>query len=201
MDYNLSPDAAREAIDRVLHRTNGVWLDDAPVAAAKARIAGVPRLFAHVPERRLLVVLPAEATDQLDRLKQAKPFRNSAEGVVVSMLTPARPFKGYFPLPESLKWLRLALTPTADGGADLALDAGDRSHEEAEAHAKDLTRELDARRRIDVLGLASVEIVEAVAFVADGDVIRARTHLPKQKLEVIMGWVEQSARQRFAAQR
>ena len=47
----------------------------------------------------------------------------------ISMLTPARPFRDFFPLPESLKWLRLALTPTADGGVDLAIDAGDASRD------------------------------------------------------------------------
>ena len=197
MDYNLPPDVAREAIDQVLRRTNGVWLEDKAVPVAKARIAGIPRLFAHLASRRLLVVLPVDAMDQLDRLKQAKSFRNSPEGVVVSMLTPARPFRDFFPLPETLKWLRVALTPTPDGGVDLALDAGDRSHDEAVAHAATLTLEVEARRKVDVLGLASFEIVDAVTFAADGDVIRARTHLSRSKLHMIMGWVEQNARDRF----
>jgi hypothetical protein len=194
MDLNLSPDLAREAVDQMLRRTNGVWLEDTPVPAARARVGGAPRLFALVPERRLLVVMPADAMDQLDRLKHSKGFRNSSEGVVVSMLTPARPFKPFFPLPETLKWLRLALTPTGDGGADLAFDAGDRSHVDAEAHAAVLTREIEARRKIDILGLASMEIVGPVTFAAEGDVIRARTHLPPQKLQLIMDWVAQSAR-------
>lgn len=197
MDVNLSPALTREAVDLMLRRTHGVWLEGTPVTTARARVGGAARLFALVPEHRLLVVLPAEAMDQLGRLKHRKGFRNSAEGVVVSMVTPARPFKGFFPLPETLKWLRLALTPTADGGADLALDAGDRSSAEAQTDAAAMTREIEARRKIDVLGLASVEIVGPVTFAAEGDVIRGRTHLPAQKLQLIMSWVAQAARERY----
>jgi hypothetical protein len=199
VDYNVAPDVAREAIDRVLHRTGGVWIDDAHVPAARARVGGAMRVLALLPERRLLVILPADAADQLDHLQRGRGFRSSAEGAVVSMLTPSRPFRGFFPLPETLKWLRLALTPTADGGADLALEAGDRSHDEAEAHAEQLTREIEARRKVDVLGLASVEIIEPVVFAAEGDVIRGRAHVSAQKLGMIMAFVEQKATERFGA--
>jgi hypothetical protein len=199
MEYNLSPDLARDAIDRVLRRTNGVWLEDAPVTTARAKVGGVPRLFALLPEHRLLVVLPADAMDQLARLKQAKPFRSSAEGVVVSMLTPAGPFKDFLPLPPTLKWLRFAVTPTADGGADLAIDVGDRSADEARDHAAVLTRLIEARRKVSVLGLAEVEIIDPVTFIADRDVIRARVHLQPQKLRLIMAWVSQKAEERARA--
>jgi hypothetical protein len=197
IEYNVSSDLVRDAIDQVLRRTNGVWLEDAPVTTARARVGGAVRLFAELPERRLLVVLPEDAMDQLERLKRAKGFRNSAEGVIVSMLTPAHPFRDFFPLPESLKWLRVALTPTPDGGADLALDAGDRSNDEARAHAEVLTKELEARRKVNVLGLTSFEVVDPVSFAADGDVIRGRTHVARSKLHMIMGYVEQKARERF----
>src|SRR5262249_25176895 len=137
------------------------------------------------------------AADQLAQLKKAKSFRRSAEGAVVSMLTPGRPFRGFFPMPESIKWLRLALTPTPDGGADLALDAGDGSANQATADAEILGKEFEARRKVNVLGLASVEIVGPVVFKADGDVIRARAHMPAEKLRLIMAFVEQKARERF----
>src|SRR5262249_42246340 len=141
MEYNLPADRVREAVDHVLHRTNGVWLEDAPVTTARARVGGAPRLFALLPERRLLVLLPEAPQDQLVKLKQAGTFRTTAEGAVVSMLPPAKPFKDFLPLPESLKWLRLALTPAQDGGVDLAIEAGDRSADEAQAHAEILTRD------------------------------------------------------------
>ncbi len=197
MEYNLSPTLVRDAVDHVLQRTNGVWLEDAPVTAAQAKVGGVSRLFALLPERKLLVVLPADAKDQLAGLKKAKPFRSGAEGVVVSMLTPAGPFKDFFPFPETLKWLRVAVTPTADGGADLALDAGDRSADDAKDHALVMSGEVEARRKISVLGLTSVEIIDPVTFTAVGDVIRARSHLQPQKMRLIMSWLSQKAEERY----
>jgi len=193
MELAISPDLTREAVDSLLHRTEGVWLEDVPVPTARARVLGAVRLFALVPQRRLLVVLPGKGMDQLSRLKQSKGFKNSAEGVVVSMVTPSRPFRGFFPLPETLEWLRLALTPTADGGADLAIDAGDRSAEDARLHAPVLTREIEARRTVSLLGF-SIAIVDPVTFTAVGKVIRARSHVTPQQLQAIMSWVENGAR-------
>jgi hypothetical protein len=197
MAVNVPNEQIHEAVDQVIHRANGVWIEDAPVPAARARIGGAPRVFAMVPQKKLLVVLPGDATDQLERLKQAKPFRNSTEAVVVSLLTPARPFRDFFPLPDTLKWMRLAVIPTADGGVDLAIEAGDRSAEDAAEHAKALTEAVERRRKIDVLGLTSVEIVDAITFVGAGDTIRARTHVSNGQVRQIMGYVEQRARERF----
>ncbi len=116
-------------------------------------------------------------SDQLQKLKQAKSFRNGAEGLVVSVLTPARPFGGFFPLPQSLKWMRIAVIPTTDGGVDLAIEAGDQSAELAAKDAEVMTKELERRRKIDVLGLTSVEILDAFTFTAEGENIRGRTHV------------------------
>jgi hypothetical protein len=194
LEYNIRTERVRESVDAVLHRTNGVWLEDAPVTAGRARILGAPRLFAILPQRRLLVILPAEAMDQLEGLKHGKGFKNSAEGAVVSMLTPAKPFKEFLPLPESLKWLRLALTPAHDGGVDLAIDAGDRSVAEAQVHAGTIGEAIEARRKAaGVFG----RIMDEVKFVAEGDVIRARTHVTPQQMRLVMLLVEQKALERY----
>jgi hypothetical protein len=196
LGMNVSSDAMWNAVDGLLHRTNGVWIEDAPVRAARAKVLGAPRLFALVPDRKLLFVMPADKEGELVRLKQSKGFRNSAEGAMVSLLTPSRPFKDFLPLPESLKWMRLALTPTADGGADLALDAGDRSSEEAQKHAEELTREIEARRKVNILGF-QVEVIDAVTFQSTGELIQGRTHLTAAQLGRITGTVEQNLRARF----
>jgi len=154
-------------------------------------------VLAWLPAKRLLVILPAESMDQLGRLKQAKPFRNSAEGVVISLLTPARPFRDYFPLPESLRWLRFSVTPGADGSADLAIEAGDRSADDAARDAAAMTREFDLRRKVDVLGITSMEIVDRMDFAVVGDVIRGRVHVPANKLRLLMAYVENKARERY----
>lgn len=198
MGFGVGAEPIREAIDQVVHRTNGVWLEDAPVKAARAKVAGAPRLFALLPQKKLLVILPGDAEAELEKLKQAKPFRNSSEGLVVSLLTPSRPFRDFITLPDSIKWMRIALSPTADGGADVAIDAGDASWQDAERHAEQLTRELERRRKVD-LGVVTLEILDPVTFESSGDTIRARTHISRSKLGQIMAFVEQQALSRTDA--
>ena len=197
MDVNMPAERVEEALDQLVHRAGGVFLEDAPVTAARANVGGAPRVFAWVPSKRLFVVLPADATDQLARLKQAKPFRNSTEGVVISLLTPSRPFRDYFPFSESVRWLRLSVTPVADGSADVAIEAGDRSADEAARDAAAMTRDFDLRRKVDVLGLTSMEIVDRIDFAAVGDQIRGRVHVPASKLRLLMAYIEQKAIERY----
>ncbi|MFO0762312.1 MAG: hypothetical protein U0359_38085 [Byssovorax sp.] len=193
MDFNLPESKIKDAIGSLAERTNGGWIDDAPLPAAKARVAAGDRIFAIVPGKKLLVVLPLEAKDQLGGLKQTKGFRSSPVGVVISLLNPARPFAGLFPVPDTLKWLRVAVTPTADGGADVALEAGDKSPEEAKKHAADLTLALDQVRVIDAL-LTKIEVLDHTEFFADKDVVKARVHVNSRQLMLIMGNVEQKIR-------
>jgi hypothetical protein len=191
MSPNLPAEQVEEAVGIVVRRAGGVWLEtEGPVTSARAQVGGASRLFAILPQKKLLVVLPGDAMEQLERLKQAKPFRNSAEALVVSLLTPARPFGAFFPLPNTLKWMRIALVPTADGGADVAIDAGDRSPEDAERDAVRMTAEMERRRKIEVPILGTMEILDAVTFEAAGDVVRARTHVSRAKLSQIMAFIE-----------
>jgi hypothetical protein len=197
MDVNMPADRVQEALDQLVHRAGGVFLEDAPFTVASARVGGAQRVFAWLPAKRLIVVLPADAADQLARLRQAKPFRNTAEGVVISLVTPSRPFRDYFPLSESVRWLRFSVTPVADGSADVAIEAGDRSADEAARDAAAMTRDFDLRRKVDVLGLASMEIVDRIEFAAVGDTIRGRVHVPASKLRLLMAYVEQKALERY----
>ena len=197
MDVNMPAARVEEALDQLVHRAGGVFLEDAPFTAARARVGGAQRVFAWLPQKRLLVVLPEEAMDQLGRLEQAKPFRSSAEGVVISLITPSRPFRDFFPIAESVRWLRFSVTPVADGGADVAIEAGDRSAGEAARDAAAMTRDFDLRRKVDLLGLTSMEIVDRIDFVAVGDVIRGRVHVPANKLRLLMAYIEQKAMERY----
>lgn len=199
LSTNLPSEQVTEAIDQVVHRTRGVWIEDAPVTAARAKVDGAPRILAWVPQKKLIAILPDEAKDQLSKLKKAKGFRNGAEAMVVSLITPARPLRNAIALPETLKWARASLTPTADGGADVALEAGDRSPEDAERHAPMLTREFERWRKIDVLGLTSIEIFEPLTIVNVGDTLRGRTHITAGQLRQIMGYVEQTMRNVYDA--
>lgn len=196
MDFNVPDPQIRAAVDIVVQRANGAWLDDTPVPAARARIAGGDRIFA-LPGKKLLVLLPQDAQDQLSGLKQTRGFKNGTAGIVISMVTPSRAFRGIFPLPETIKWMRLAVTPTPDGSADVTIEGGDKSPAEAEAHAEELTRALDQVRTIDMV-LTRVDIIDHVAFGADKDVIRGQVHVTARQLKFILGAAEQQIREQAA---
>jgi hypothetical protein len=83
MDYRAPTEVMRAAIDVLVERTNGSWIEDAPVPAARATADRNPRLFAMVPDRRLLVVLPADEEDQLSKLKAMKSFNKSSQAGIV----------------------------------------------------------------------------------------------------------------------
>ncbi|WP_437971601.1 hypothetical protein WMF04_20840 [Sorangium sp. So ce260] len=201
MDYRAPEETMRAAVDVVVQRSNGSWIEDAPVPAARATADRSERIFAMVPNRRLLVVLPAEEEDQLSKLKSMKGFnKSSAAGIVISMLTPANAFRGVQALPRSIAWMRLTVTPTKDGGADLALTAGDESAEDALAHAQELTRTLNAIRTIN-LGITKIDVVDEVTFNTDGKVIWSKLHVTNRQLKLIMGFVEQALRDQAAARR
>jgi len=190
MDFNVPEPQIRAAVDLVVQRAGGEWLEDTPVPAAHAKVSAGERLFALVPGRRLLVVLPTNAKDQLGGLKRTRGFPNSKVGIVISMVTPARPFRAVFNLPSGLKWMRLAVTPTSEGGADVSLEAEDTSAEEAAKHAKQLTHDFDQIRRVSVLGLTSFEVIDHAEFVAEGNKIKTRVHVSNRQLKLIIGFVE-----------
>jgi hypothetical protein len=199
LDYRAPEAALREAVAILVKRSGGSWIEGAAVPAARARADRSERIFALVPDKRLLVVLPADQQDQLSKLKNMRPFsRSAAAGVVISMLTPANAFRGVYALSPSLAWARLALTPIKDGSADLALTLGDASPAEAAIHAQELTRTLNAMRSID-LGITKIDVLDEVTFNTDGKVIWAKIHVTGKQLKLIMGFVEQTIRERSGA--
>ncbi|MEJ7728347.1 MAG: hypothetical protein WKG00_03950 [Polyangiaceae bacterium] len=197
MDYNLPEARVKQAIDVVVQRSDppGAWLDDSPVPAAVARADGGDRIFAMVPGKHLLVVMPADAREQLGKLKSAGTFnKSSTVGIAVSMVTPARAFKNTpVPVPESLKWMRLAVIPGSDGGAEVMLDLMDESEASATEHAAEMGRAIEAIRKPDLgifAGLASIELFGPVSTTTEGAMIRLGTRISEGQLRRIMTWVE-----------
>lgn len=202
MDFNVPEAKIKSAVDLIVNSVNGSWLDDTPVPTARANVGGGDRLFALVPGKKLLVVLPFEARDQLEGLKKSKGFPNSKVGIAISMVSPARPFKGLFALPDTLKWLRVAVTPTADGGADVALEGGDASEADAQKHAPEITRAFDQVRVVSLV-ITTLEIVDHAEFVAQGASIKAQVHVSEAQLRRVVGMalmqLNAQARDRAAA--
>lgn len=195
MALNAPQPKVREAVDQLVTSVKGTWIEDAPLPAARARVGGAERIFAMVPGRGLVIVVPDDAKDQLSKLKSANGFKTSTVGIRLSMITPARPLRTVFPLPESLKWLRLALTPTA-AGADVTIELGDASPEDAAAHAAEITKTWEQKRKLD-LGFTSMEVLEPTTFSAEGTTIRATVSVPANKLRMILSFVEKKVVERY----
>jgi hypothetical protein len=201
MDFNVAEPMIRGAVDLVVQRTEGEWLEDTPIPTARVKVAESDRLFA-LPGKRLLVVLPLEAKDQLAELQKTQGFRNSSAGLVISMVTPAGPLNrvlsaaNFARVPDTLKWMRVAVTPTANGGVDVALEFGDKSKEDAALHAPELTETFNSV--VDGLdGLVNLmrffgrlEHLEHATFEPEGDTLKARVHITGPQLKGILGLVE-----------
>jgi hypothetical protein len=202
MDFNVPESKIKEAVDLVVTNAGGSWLEDVPVPTARAKVSAGDRLFALVPGKKLLVVLPYEAKDQLEGLKKSKGFPNSKVGIVISMVTPSRPFRNIFALPDTLKWMRVAVTPTPDGGADVAIEGGDASEKDAQKHAPEITKAFDSVRTVNLV-VTTLDVIDHAEFVADGATIKTQVHVSEAQLKRIVGMAEMQlaalARDRAAA--
>ncbi|HVK64426.1 MAG TPA: hypothetical protein VM694_08130, partial [Polyangium sp.] len=91
MDFNVPEPKIRAAIEAIVKRSDppGRWLEDAPVPAAIAKADKGERIFALVPGKRILVVLPADAKGELAKVKSTKGFNTSSGvGIALSLATP-----------------------------------------------------------------------------------------------------------------
>lgn len=195
MDYNRSEKDIRAAVDGIVTRSGGEWIKDAPIPAARAKADKAERIFAMIPGKKILVILPASEKDQLEKLKSLPSFNKSSRvGISVAIVSPARPFKGIITLPDSLKKLKLDVIPTPDGGADLSLELEDASPEDAQKHAGELTHAIDLFRMANQIKIPftsiTIDVMDKVTFFAEGSAIRATTHLSVKQLRGIMGFAE-----------
>jgi hypothetical protein len=202
MDFNVPEPKIRDSIDAILKRSSppGRWLEGTPVPAALAKADNGERIFAMSPGKRLLVVIPAEAKDDLAKVKSLKPFnKSSGVGIALSMATPHRAFKGLpFEIPDTFKWMRLSVTPTDDGGADVLLEALDDTPDHAREHAEKLGNVIEPLRKelnsgisvLAVLGMGP-EPVAPITFSTEGSLVRSKLHVTNKQLRLIMSKVEQ----------
>ncbi len=195
MDLNVPDTKARATIDGIIKRSTpkGKWLEGTPVPAAIAQAEKGERIFAMVPGKHLVVVLPAEAKDQLKQVKAIKPFnKSSAVGIALHLLTPHNAFnRTPVKIPNTLKWMRINVIPTDDSGVDVVLEAQDKDETLAREHAAQLELLLEAFRGIDIPFVGRFEVIGKTPFVSSGSLIRAETHVTKKQLIYIMGFAKQ----------
>jgi len=200
LDLAVTDQKARQTIDGIIKRSKppGKWVGETPVPHAIAQADRGERIFAMVPGKHMVVVMPADAKDKLATVKSIKPFDKSSKvGIAIYMVTPANAFRGLpFQIPNTLKWMRVNVIPTEDSGVDVVLEAEDKDASLAREHAFALENIIESVRKVDVPFIGTYEVLGKTKFVTDGSLIRAETHVNRKQLVLIMGM----AKKRLEAQ-
>jgi hypothetical protein len=181
LKHHLPPARMRAAIDRIVvaDKAGGAWLD-AGVPVASAHADGAERRFVLANSETVVVTPPSAyaATVAAGKLLHLMPSKGP-EAAMIYLATPWRAFLGLpIKVPESIKWARIRITPTADGGATAEIEAEDDHADKAAEDATYLTRTADALSQLNLgflgslLGQQSHRFIEHIGFSADGKMIR-----------------------------
>ncbi len=188
--YNVPQERVRTAIDVVVKRSGdrGRW-ENKRVPVAKAHVDGAERYFV-LTGPGVLVVVPPDGLDQALGLPRNLRFPQGGNDAVVLFLKyPANAFRDMpVKLPTSVEWMRFSLSLNPAGGADARLEAKDRDAESAAKNAPDLTETVNKAMVVDLL-FTKRRLLDPVTFRAEGDRIRAETHVTDAQLRHILSMV------------
>jgi hypothetical protein len=191
MQHRVPESDMHDAIDGLVKRTKGAWLEGTPIPAAVAEAHNHKRIFALVPGKKLLVIFPEGAKDQLARAKRVRPFSNASRaGIVIALATPRNAFVGYedvVDVPASFKWLRMVATPVANGGADVVLEIGDASPEDARKHGPLIEDQLAKVRTLaKIATIIGAEVLPPMPVEVDRDILRVHAIISPKGLNHIL---------------
>jgi hypothetical protein len=190
IDYNISSPKMKATIDGMVGKAKGGrWLDDQDVPVAA--VAGDRRVVL-LEEKRLVVILPASAEDQIPKLKDSKTFKKSgAIGIALHVITPHRAFKG-FPMPTSVAWMRLRFTLAGAEDFQVEIEAQDESPEAARRHAAELERRIESLRPVPGISLfVDKHFIGKPVWEVDGDRFRARAPVSREQVRRIMRLIKE----------
>jgi hypothetical protein len=192
--HHLPAARMHTALDALVHADPaGQWLD-ANVPVASAHADGAERRFV-LPNSQTVVVTPPSAYKSV--LAAGKLIRltpsSGPEAALIYLATPWRAFIGFpIKVPQSVKWARVRITPTADGGAAAEVEAEDADDATASADADYLTRTANALSQLNLgflgslLGQQSHRFIEHVAFSADGNKIHGSAQITADQLSTAL---------------
>jgi len=182
------------ALDALVHADpTGEWLD-AGVPVASAHADGAERRFI-LPNAQTVVVTPPSAYKSvLAAGKQIRLMPSSGpEAALIYLATPWRAFLGFpVKVPQSIKWARVRITPTPDGGAAAEIDAEDSDEAAASADSDYLTRTANALSQLNLgflgslLGQQSHRFIEHVSFDAHGTKIHGNAQITADQLSTAL---------------
>lgn len=188
--YNVSRARMREALGALVARdtSRGAWLD-AGVPVARASADRAERVFV-MPAPHIVVVAPLSAAKSAESLRAPLhfPSPHGNEALVAYVRTPWRAFIGIrFNVPKSIRWVRLGITPTANGGAVASLLAEDASEQAARDDAEMLTRAINAVTQVNLgivgalFGARKLSFIQPVNLQSQGkDIVGTITATRKQ---------------------
>jgi len=193
--HHLPAAKMHAAIDSLVRADTqgGEWLD-AGVPVASAHADGAERRFV-VANAQTVVVTPPSAFAAAAAAGKQLTLRPSKgpEAALIYLATPSRAFLGLpVKVPESIRWARIRITPTADGGASAEIEAEDENAEVASEDAAYLTRTANALSQLNLgflgslLGQSSHRFIEHVAFTAEGKMIHGSASVTADQLQTAL---------------
>ncbi|HKO48324.1 MAG TPA: hypothetical protein VJV79_11400 [Polyangiaceae bacterium] len=193
--HHLPPAKMHAALDLLVRadKQGGEWLD-AGVPVASAHADGAERRFV-VANAQTVVVTPPSAYAAAAAAGKQLTLRPSKgpEAAMIYLATPSRAFLGLpIKVPDSIKWARVRLTPTADGGATAEIDAEDENADTARENAAYLTRTANALSQLNLgflgslLGQSSHRFIEHVGFTSEGQLIRGTASVTAAQLQTAL---------------
>jgi hypothetical protein len=193
--HHLPPARMHAALDLLVRadKQGGEWLD-AGVPVASAHADGAERRFV-VANAQTVVVTPPSAYAAAAAAGKQLTLRPSKgpEAAMIYLATPSRAFIGLpIKVPESIKWARVRITPTADGGATAEIEAEDENAETAAEDAAYLTRTANALSQLNLgflgslLGQSSHRFIEHVGFTSEGKMIRGSASITAAQLQTAL---------------
>jgi hypothetical protein len=195
LKHHVPPDRMRTAVDALVRadRAGGMWLD-AGVPAASAHADGAERRFILPNATTVIVAPPSAYAGALAAGKLVRLLPSSGpEAAMIYLATPWRAFIGWpVQVPHSIKWARVRVTPTADGGATADLEAEDESPALAADDAAYLTRTANALSQLNLgflgslLGQQSHKFIERVAFDSNGKMIHGQAQITAAQLSTAL---------------
>jgi hypothetical protein len=201
LEYSVSRDAMKQAIDRIVTRPPaGEWYDEKfPVARARADRAD--RVFALPPGKTLVMVPPQLKDDVVAKAgKMRLPPVKGKAAVVAFIATPWRILLGLHApadIPHSIASVSLSVEPREDGGAVIHVEAVDESPDAARTNATALTSAINLLTQRNVGGLGSLifgsetlSLIEPVELHAEGKKIVGDAVVTPRQLSRILGFAE-----------
>jgi hypothetical protein len=175
---------------------HGQWLD-AGLPAATAYADRAPRVFVMGAPGIVIVTPPSALADVLANGKKLglRPGKGP-EAVSAYAVTPSRVRGLPVRVPESIRWVRLWVTPDGHGGARLEALAEDETPELASEHAEELERGLSAAATLDLgivgelLGMGRKRLVQNIELRAEGNRIHGSALVTAAQLDEILGFAE-----------